>query len=271
MPGCGRPTNDFLCTACVTELVTALRELAFGMTSGGQRRPGLADDLQAVVARLTTRRSGLGVVSRSAETALPFHAAASELAWVMDNTLSTWAWDFAETHRHLHPRWSTVTEAAEWMASYPNLLALHPAAEQMHDEITHLVHQVRSMVDIAPERIYLGPCGEKVEGVVCTEDLYALPSRTTVHCGVCGAAWNVEERREWLLEQVEDQLATAPEIARALPTLGQPVSVDRIRVWAHRGELSKKPAHPLDPRRRPRYRIGDVLDLITRMACKHAS
>ena len=38
---CDRPTQDFLCSGCVTELVTALRELAFGPNdSKGNPTPG---------------------------------------------------------------------------------------------------------------------------------------------------------------------------------------------------------------------------------------
>ncbi len=60
-----------------------------------------------------------------------------------------------------------------------------------------------------------------------------------------------------------DHLATAAEIARAMPVLyGTEITVTRIRKWAQRGHLkaldTSRSGHPM-------YRLGDVRDLAQRM------
>lgn len=258
VPRCGRPTSDFLCAGCVTELVTALRELAFSVCNR-QRRPGLLADLQDVVARMTVGTTEKGHSrTKAAEQPMPFHDAASELAWVADNTITTWARDFSETNTHLHPTWSTTAEAAEWMATYPNLLALHPAARELHDEITHLTGEVRRMVDRAPDKIYLGVCGIEFDGVMCTDRLYGVADRDTVRCRACGSRHDAHQRWRDIQDGVRASLATAAEISGALAKLyGKQINVKTIRTWAHRGVIDtlgrNRDGEPL-------HKVGQVLD-----------
>ncbi len=268
---CARPTETYLCAGCLAEVVTALRELAAGPPGPhGDPTPGLLADLEDVVIRLT--RSGLatGILpTRPHVTPLPFHSAASDLMWTAGNTISTWARDIAEMNPHLHLDATTTAEAAGWLGRLPALIAMHPAADELHDEITWLTDRVRSMVDIAPIREYLGQCGAEPDGHLCTEDLYALPGSSAARCRVCGAVWDIATRKERLLGAVVDQWATATEIARALSLLGQPITVARIGMWVRRGKLTARPPHPLDPRRRPRYRVGDVVDRALKAARPH--
>ncbi|MBB3664475.1 rhamnose utilization protein RhaD (predicted bifunctional aldolase and dehydrogenase) [Prauserella sediminis] len=49
-----------------------------------------------------------------------------------------------------------MAEAARWLAARETTLATHPAADEMHDEITHIAARVRTAIDRPPERRYLG-------------------------------------------------------------------------------------------------------------------
>jgi hypothetical protein len=267
VPGCDKSTPDQypVCRACLSDLVNDLTDLWRGPEiNRWEYEPGLIDDLIDVMARLMRSGIATGVTSRSATTPLPYHESASQLLWTVRNTLSVWC----QTIYQANPRYAAPhggsPELAHWLATSLLGIARHPEVAKLRDEIAWLTEQVRDAVDIAPLRVYLGECGAQCGGRECTDPIYALPSHTTVSCRACGAVYDVVDRRTELLSSAEDHLAPAGEICRALSTLGAPLSLRRIRVWAHRGRLVKHEPHPLDPRHRPRYRLGDVVGLLLR-------
>lgn len=260
--GCDRPTQTNLCPACLTETVTSIRELAYSY-SDGHRRPGLVQDLQdTAVRRDHTGAGGVGIVARAAEQPVPFHEDASTLLVQVRYDVTRWARNVAATYPHLTLTATTVPEAAEWMGTFPNLLAEHPYASTLHAEMLSTARQIRRMIDRAPDKVYLGQCGYEERQQVCLQDLYALPHSPYVRCPTCGSDWDTQARRDHLLTVVENQLETATEISRALSRLARPVSAAAIRGYAHRGKLTPHPPRHDDPRQDPLYRIGDVLDLL---------
>ena len=67
-----------------------------------------------------------------------------------------------------------------------------------------------------------------------------IPVRTRYRqqCTVCGAEYDVGERRVQLLRDAHDRLATPTDIARAVTWLGdQALTADRVYQWIHRGRL----------------------------------
>lgn len=273
--GCGRPSGAMLCRYCTEDLVNDLADLAAGPSTATVRMPGLLADLDDVVTRLArVGGQSVGVAARSAETGVPYHAAAAELARTAAETLAYWAADLVTLHPHLTAPWSPI-EQAGWFTRYPRMLASHPEAAALHRELTSLAEKIRRMVDRAPVLAYLGPCGSLIDrpdgsADVCRAGLYALPERDFMRCRACRTQFDVRARREELLAAVVDQLATAPEIARALSTWGLTVTVHAIRQWAHRGKIDPRPPHPRDARRTPRYRVGDVIDRVAkRMVATH--
>lgn len=77
--GCGQPADDaYLCRVCTNVLRRDLNRI-----------PDLADELDTVLARQTAYLEHHG--GRSADTPLPIDTRASEAAWVLRNTLGTWA------------------------------------------------------------------------------------------------------------------------------------------------------------------------------------
>lgn len=296
--GCGKPATATLCPDCTAEVVTALRELATGgvlrtrvhsriVYVDGTRmhtshlrsdtRPGLYEDLIDTLARKDHTGGGLpiGGSGGGAGTGVTFHQKASELKDAIDNEISTWARDVAAINgRPLTA--TTIRDAAAWLAARGTLLAAHPAADELHRGITRLVRAAARCVDRAPERVYLGQCGNVTDDVVCEQDIYVLPGRPLAQCDACGAVWSVRDRRDYLLANVADQLATPPEISKALSRLGQHVTESMIYGYAHRATVSRPkltgyPPHPRDPRQRTRYRIGDVRAILDALSQEEAS
>lgn len=287
--GCGKPAQAVLCSACTRELTAVLRSVATGgvqrervhVVSGEQTTlvdytPGFADDLDGLVARLT---SSPGLQTRNGRTdrPLPYHAAAAELAHVLRNTITTWVRLLLDEHPDIPgPHGSTTAALAGWMSTQPTMLAMLPAADELHADVHAIVRRVRGLLDPPPQRAYLGPCDAELAeddpvGDRCPCDLYADLRHAEVDCPRCGARWSVAEKREWLLGQVDDQLATVTEVTRAMPALLDTQLADStVRWWASTGKITQYPPHPHDARQRPRYRVGDVITLAIARAAEVA-
>ncbi|PKW15946.1 hypothetical protein A8926_3728 [Saccharopolyspora spinosa] len=203
--------------------------------------------------------SGSGVVAHSASTPVPFHEAASEVGWVMANTVSTWAREVHERNPHLLPPAGSTAAAVAWLVGLPNLLALHPAADELHDEITSVVARVRQVIDRPPDRIYAGPCDAQVEGERCTDHLYARPGSHTARCATCGTEHDVDERRRWMIDYAADLRVTAT-VALGWTRLLLDKTIPRGTwdSWVSRGRIVP---HGTDASGRPVFRFGDVRDL----------
>lgn len=250
--GCGRPTHDMLCAGCLGELVAALRELV----DDGQGGRGLLAELGITLTRQHVVGGGAGVSVPAAEQPLPYHETASEIGWVLANTISTWARDVAEQNPHLHPPVGSTAAAVAWLTGLPRLLAAHPAADEMWDEVTHVVARVRRVVDRPPERIYAGPCGA---GDACADHLYAYPGQSIARCATCGAEHDVAERREWMIRYAADLRVTATvALGWARLLLDKTIPRGTWDSWTSRRRLL---AHGTDARGHPVYRFGDVRDL----------
>lgn len=240
---CGEPANGYyLCGGCTQRLVGELRRVA-----------ELRRHLDATITRQTRTTANVGVTSPAAERPLPINLTAAAVADDLHNVLGTWAFDVAGRHGAAITIASTA-DAAAYLVAHTSTLRTHPAADELHDEITDAIARAWRAIDRPPERRFAGPCDE------CGEDLYGRPHRAELRCGHCGAVYDAHHRRSWLLDQARDQLATAKTIARALPDLvGKPITPSMIRGYAHRGRLAPRPP---DPTGQARYRVGDVIDLV---------
>jgi len=277
---CDRPADAVICPGCIADLVTDLRHLATGgRDARGQERQGLLADLTDTLTRQTAAPKDIGVNARASEKALPYHEAASALTDRVRNELAGWARILIDDNNHLAWPPDDPAEVAGWLARFPALLGMLAPAGDMVDAIWRLTRDVRRTVDVAPERVYLGVCSAEYQTsnnavILCPEDLYGLPNKATVRCRVCGTEHSMEQRRAELRVAAEDQLATARDCVAAMPALlgGSWSKLEvTIRKWVERGKLTPKPPHPDDPRRRPRYRVGDVMDLASGREREEAS
>lgn len=242
--GCGQPSGGYyLCGQCT-------QRLAFDLRTVGE----LVRYLDGTIARQTANGSGVGVTSRSAERPLPVNLHAADVARDLHNVLGMWFLDIADRLGRAPVIDNHASAFAAWLLGNVSTLRTHPAADELHDEISDAIARAWRVVDRPPEQRFAGPCDE------CGHDLYGRPNAAELRCGQCGATYDADARRGWLVDQARDQLATASTIARALPALvGQNVTPAMIRGYAHRGRLASK---PLDRAGRKRYRVGDVIDLV---------
>ncbi|WP_409186461.1 hypothetical protein F9C11_20420 [Amycolatopsis sp. VS8301801F10] len=246
-----------------------------------------------------TTRGGVGFVTGGGGSPMPLHLGASSLTDDLRDNLAGWVqnlWeDYAVDHTPIdvavHP-----LPLARWLLRHPSWMAGCAYAAELFAEITWRVESARRMVSGPLDRVYLGICSADVRVVEefdpdaeqlerCDRDLYGLPNRASVVCPACGWEWDIQERRDWMLRAMENQLLTATELSRALPTyLDREVTASMIRGYAARGRLVQHadsepseddlldvPSSGRERRRVPRYRVGDVLDLLAAQSIPQAS
>lgn len=193
---------------------------------------------------------------------LPYRPDAAEVAWVYQRTLASWV-------RILDgpaPFAASTPALADWLTARLDLIRRDPLAGELVDEIAWATNRAFIAIDRPPTLTYLGPCSCSPDARGRPVEIYARPNAVETTCRGCNEVYRVADRREWLLKLAEDQLLTATECSRALPNLMQrPLTAAMVRGYARRGQLTQKPPHPLDPRHDPRYRVGDVLDVLSRI------
>lgn len=144
---------------------------------------------------------------------------------------------------------------AAWLQStaWPNILRSDDVGNFM-DELVSVTDEAMRIIDRPPDQWFAGPCS------ACKADLYADEHAATVTCATCHNAFDVAEQRERLLAHVDDVLATASEISRAVHLTGAPVTPSRITNLFHRGQLVR---HGRNRAGDHLYRMGDVLTVLS--------
>jgi hypothetical protein len=214
--------------------------------------------------------------------------------------LVTWARAFTDDRPHL-PRPMTLADAvltgdiadaysdtladdagrmglllcAAFEAHLTSLATLDWCGEFVRDLGRH-AEILRSLTEVSIPGWYAGACG------VCDSGVYVVPGLTWVTCQGCGATTHAADHLPTILEEASSWVAPPKRIAEAVVAMvdteaSVPKLYDRIRQWAHRGDLTA-----IHRTRRDhvwsveaegivvgtvntgpaRYRLGDVLDLI---------
>lgn len=276
---CSRATEMFLCWECCKTLKSRLDTVAW-----------LAPELDITLSRQAHTTSPGDRIGGTPEQPLPFHVAASEATWVLHNTLSTWARDICETRgigyvpigylptefvgplrpseRRVPAEFVDSTAGiAAWLSYYVTSIAGSPGAGECFDEISAAVASAHRVVDRPPGRMYIGPCGDVLNGVKCDADIYITLGSPEVSCPVCGATHEVERRRDELHHQVRGMLGTAAELARLLPwILDSPITRKRITYYA-----KIKAITPRSVGGETMFQIGEVIDAHVQFEAKHAA
>jgi len=186
---------------------------------------------------------------------------------------------------------SPLAAAAVWLAGQVEWLRHRPEGPEWMSAVVAAVDRARRVVDRRADRWYAGPCEEPTDQIVggcpcachgagpgtpcdqvggcglewhrpvrCRGELYARPGADFVACPVCGAVFDVAERRGWLLAAAEETLAHAELIGRAIPSLaGLAITPSQIRNLADRSRIV---SHGVDTDDRPLYKIGEVLEVV---------
>jgi hypothetical protein len=237
-PLCGgrMATGRTVCTPCEDALLRDLKDI-----------PSLIVHLELAEARVT--RLGDGGGTRGEALAWDDRARATHDR--LTKLLAGWV-------RVLQPQTpdqakATVIAHTYWLTRHRHLLLRHPAADEALGDIQHAVKQARWAIDRPADKIYAGPCDQ------CGHDLLAKPGATAVTCHDCQLEYDIPARQAWMQSQIHDQLGHSSAISGMLGQLGVNVAASTVRYFAQEKRIL---AHGYDQKRRPLYRIGDVLAVL---------
>lgn len=247
VPRCAnpRPEHQFVCVVCVQLLKKDLGEV-----------PAMLVELEVTLTRQDVM-SKSGTIGKSADTALPFKWGASDALWVLGNVITTWARMLVEHSGFRPPRSSSQVDAARFLLTYVQSLAMHPAAGEAVDEIESAVRNaMRSIDHPVDSRTYLGKCGDVAGVQGCQGRVYALPRQEHGLCETCGESHHARTRRALMLRAMANQELTAADMSTMLAGLGIEISVQQIQ---NVGRVGRIRSAGVDAHGKRSYRVGDVL------------
>lgn len=229
-------------------------------------RPGVWEELQTTIARLSASGGGSSPVGKASERPVPYDAQASRVAHRLRNELSTWARLIADQRPDLPLPADHPSAIARWVAA--SVTAVFVTAE-LSSGIRGAVRDAERVIDRAPDRVYAGPCMEPLEAaddvdgdeepLRCEGQLYATKGRPQVRCRECSAVHVVEARQDWLSRELDGQLVSAAEAAPVLSwLLDKNITRNNIAAWKRDGRLT------VHDGRWP-YKFGDLLVLAREM------
>jgi hypothetical protein len=271
---CGKPTGDnaYVCTAwgCAGQLEQALAET-----------PALATELDTALARqshisrngrpdpqdVLTAEDRAEIVIADAEASvhiqsLPYDLGASKAQAQLHQTLTRWTRQLAADRGLLMPL-PTLGALSSLLLAHIEWFRHQPFAGVAVIELKEACWRAWNACDRPADLVYAGPCDSKGEfgDEPCLQSLYARVGAKTVECD-CGLSWDVQGRRDFMLEAAQDTLVTAAELSRFLTVYGEPVTGERVRKWAQRGQLAQ---HGNNERGHPLYRVGEASELLAQM------
>lgn len=251
---CNRPTPDgYACPACAYRAGDQLHEIA--------SHTGAARDVASGQAQ---RGSGGG--SGKPGSRPPGDVGAMELLGEVQNDLVGWVRHIASERGGLtqRPGSDLIVHAARYLQANVEWMRHRPEVDEFLGDVERSQRRIRYLADGRQPGRYAGPCGfVDGGGIECREDVEARDGAQYATCRACGSRYNVEERQQWMRDEIEDHLARPVEIAGVLLRLGTPIGYSTIAAYAAKGQIV---AHGSDANGKPLYRIGDVLDL--RMGAK---
>lgn len=261
---CGRPIHDqaLVCRKCWTQV-----------ERGCGDAPALLREIETTRTR-QSRTGGDNGGRKSAETSLPWLEAAATANQVLVEALTVWAQYIVDTlvipidyHQRPVPASRMILSRSTWLRG-------QEAAPQARVSINHAINQARTVIDLGPDLLYAGPCdptgehhttddeeAEELRGP-CKTDLYARADKAEVTCPRCQLVWRVQDRRDFLLASADEQLVTAADLSRFLTAYGDPLTAERIRQWAARGQLLR---HGSSPTGAPLYKVGEAITVLARL------
>lgn len=217
---CNHPAFEaFVCGTCSEKLEIALGDVK-----------SLWDDLDTVLTKQARYSAPEG---RGGDKALPFNPEASEIGWVLRNTLATWCRLIAEERRWDLPE-DHPAKIAGWLMHHLTWIRMQEAGHLAIEEITSAVNAVRRAVDRPAERLYAGPCKE------CGTHLYGKHGQTAFDCPSCGTTLTLESQMDWMDAVLLDKIVTAREGSSLLARYGLDVRWETINKWRQRGKLEAR-------------------------------
>lgn len=299
---CDAESETFLCgserslSGCLGKLMRRLGDCA-----------ALSSELDTTLSRQDkVGGAAVGFVSNGGdERPIPVNLGAMDAGAMLRDRLGLWARDLWEIYGipdedgTLPPINvdNDIVSLSRWLMRHPLWIALHPAVDDLFDEVSETIRLAWRSVDTAPGKVYIGQCStvtehwwgedeERPEGPdpMCFEELYAREGDWEKRCPVCLAIHDVEKRREVMTEARDEQYVPEEVLLSVANKDGENLTRPMLRSLRRRNRVGcfvriddgDEGAGVLDwygvrtrtwtkddPVSARLYRVGDVLDVMT--------
>lgn len=262
---CNRPSDGwFACATCSEIFETqVLAEIGW-----------ILDDLDLVISGQVKYAPQVG--GKSSEARLPVNLTASDAKGRLLTELDTAARMIADANG-IAAEYRDGQTAAAWLAYRISMIRLHPAGGQIIEDVTREFTGALWLCDRPKQRQYLGDCKdhERADDLPeCPGAIYGIDGKPEARCDVCGAWWDKDQLKQWLLGILDDKIMTAAEIAHMSVYLGMNASRERVRKlmnqWHKRGQIAPWSLQ-VDHRSVVGFRFGDALTKLAELEAKRAA
>jgi hypothetical protein len=261
------------CVVCTQPEPDAYACVRCGITKPTEQLTAIVDMVPAardVAHRLSAATGGSGGSGKPGST-LPLDLGATERLNAVQGELTTWVRHIT-AERGGTPRTvgsDPIIHSAWYLQSNLEWMRHRAEVDEFLRDVAACARVVARLARGPADRKYLGPCGafpfddnNDQDDQPCEGDVYVRGEGSVGRCRECGAEVARADREAWLDAEVRQYAYTAGEIAAAYP-----IKRNTINQWASRGRLA---AHDTDGNGRPRYNLGDVLDLAAADAARRA-
>lgn len=260
--GCGAETSNglALCDLCRLAAQNALEHLPiyFGNLARW-RRPARPNGSVGTPGQWLIRRGETDDANRIGRMLdLAKNMLITRAEQLADDRAEYQAPDEAETET------ATVTLLCASLSVHLTSIATTDWCGDLLADLVHHERRLRALTETAVPGWYAGACRR------CDSPFYVVPGLTWVTCRGCGSTTHAGDHLEQILTESRGWVARPMRLAEAIVALvdteqSVPRLHDRIRQWSARGQLSalRKVDEDGDEVGPKRYRLGDVLDLVT--------
>lgn len=279
---CDTPTDAYLCRPHVKRLVAMVSDSLW-----------LEEELGMAVSRQTNFGvSGGRSPGGGSSGPLVFNPAPADARDALRQVLTRWSKVLSDETGQDRPSFPSLAQSVLFVERHQQHLGIMASSVDFLHDLETARRWCLKAVDRPPERHYLGECGmdlpDVYEGATCEAILWGSDDgdKDEAECRDCGAVWVLSQRltliKQQALDGMEDRIMTATQAAativahEAFPREDNEVKLrDRIRKWAEPrkpltpGGPPRPPALPkkvdlltFGERRRPGYRLGDILSII---------
>lgn len=180
--------GSWLCDTCRDRLHANLHAIL-----GSDETPGLAHELDLELTGQARKSTGGGRVT-SPTPAMPVNLAASDcltrIRWALLAGCTLVAGDTT-------PAPNTIPDHGEWLLAHEEKFALISGCGPIADRLDTLVRQARRIIDVPPEKTYLGICE------ACDAPMRAVRTEGNYRCA-CGLDYDIDDLRDQVADRLYD-------------------------------------------------------------------
>ena len=227
--------GSWMCDPCRDRLHEHLHAIL-----GSDETPGLAHELDLEVAKLS--RKGSHGKTTSPTPALPYNPEASHCLDLIRWKLLAGC---ALVAGALPPVPNTIPDLGTWLLGHEDKFAMVSGCGPIADDLDQLIRRARRIIDVPPEKIYLGLCD------ACDAPMRAVRTEGNYRC-LCGLDYDIDDLRDQVTERLHD-----PENRMTLTEISQltGLTLAALGMRIKRGKVT--PAHGVG--KGAWYRLGDVV------------